>query len=82
MDYEMALNHTKNRPREIKHENCKTFCEVTEKFMNPSYIWEKIKMLKIQQEIKGTQTQSATSCIFQWGFWKGWPDTSTSIWSG
>jgi hypothetical protein len=25
--------------REIKHEDWKTFCEGTDKFTNPSYIW-------------------------------------------
>jgi hypothetical protein len=36
------------RLREIKRENWKIFYEGTDKFTNPSYIWDRMKKIKIQ----------------------------------
>jgi hypothetical protein len=46
LEYEREAINAKNRLREIKHENWKTFCEGIHKFTNPSYIWDRMKRSK------------------------------------
>jgi hypothetical protein len=47
LEYKSATS-AKNRLREIKHKNWKTFCEGIDKYTNPSYIWNRMKRLKFR----------------------------------